>query len=217
MGEGRMSEGIGPVAANYTKPCKVCGETIKLAAHKCIHCDSYQDWRANISFGNTFLALLVALISVTTTAVPVIRYAFTPDNSELLFSFQDSTEDSINVLISNTGSRPGSIGNEPYLSIPTNLAMVALTFSDGKSFLLDSGKSTLLQLTYTPKNTLTATTPFSSMDILKLPDNVACTIALSATDFQARFGAIPLQPACKRLKPFLSKVARSMNSVPSAQ
>ena len=48
-----MSETSAPGEVDATKPCKVCGEAIKTTAKKCIHCDSYQDWRAYLNFGST--------------------------------------------------------------------------------------------------------------------------------------------------------------------
>jgi hypothetical protein len=74
------------VTSDDTKPCKVCGEAIKKVARICIHCNNYQDWRAEVNVSSTVLALLVALASVLSWAVPVITTALTPKNSDLIFS-----------------------------------------------------------------------------------------------------------------------------------
>jgi hypothetical protein len=208
-----MSESTLPPGAENSKPCRVCGELIKKTARVCIHCNNYQDWRANISFGNTFLALLVALISVLTTAIPVIVGLFTTKNSHLEFSFQGATEDSISVLISNLGSRPGSVGSFIFLTIPPKGAVVPLTFVGAKqtaAFLIEPGKSKMLQLTYDKGNKLTSY--FTWKEVMDLAYNVPCTINIFATDFQARSGAAPLQPACKDIKLFLTAVARVLSS-----
>src|SRR5215467_12617372 len=89
------------VPALEIKSCKVCGEDIKKEARKCTHCDSYQDWRANVGFSNTVLSLLVALCSVLTVAVPVILDTVTPKNSDLRFAYHGISDHSITVLVTN--------------------------------------------------------------------------------------------------------------------
>jgi uncharacterized membrane protein len=98
-----------PVATDGTKPCNVCGEAIKLAARKCIHCESYQDWHADIGMSSTVLSLLIALISVLTISVPVVRNALTPKNSNLEYSYQGTASKVITVLVANTGIRTGDV------------------------------------------------------------------------------------------------------------
>jgi hypothetical protein len=80
----------GDQGARDTKPCRVCGEDIKFSAQKCIHCDSYQDWRVRLGIGSTVLALLVALVSVVTNGVPILRAAFEARIIPLKFVFQDT-------------------------------------------------------------------------------------------------------------------------------
>ena len=53
--------------------CRTCRKEIEPGAKKCVECDSYQDWRRFLAMGNTTLALLVALISVITAALPAIE------------------------------------------------------------------------------------------------------------------------------------------------
>jgi hypothetical protein len=103
-----MSESATVLTAE-TKPCKVCGEAIKFAARKCIHCDSYQDWHAEIGMSSTMLSLLIALLSVLTISVPVVRDALTPAVSNLKFSYQGTASKIITVLIANTGIRTGTV------------------------------------------------------------------------------------------------------------
>jgi hypothetical protein len=81
-----------PATVSDAKPCKVCGEAIKRSARKCIHCDSYQDWHANIGMSTTVLSLLVALVAVLTPAVPVMKTTFSSKNSSLSFSLQGVDE-----------------------------------------------------------------------------------------------------------------------------
>jgi hypothetical protein len=90
---------------------QVCAEPIKKAARKCIHCDSYQDWHANIGMSSTVLSLLVALVSVLTAAIPVVKDAFTPKNALLTATFQGANSDRLSVLFTNQGTRPGSVSS----------------------------------------------------------------------------------------------------------
>jgi hypothetical protein len=92
-----------------TKRCKICAEEINRNATICIHCKSYQDWRSAFGFSTTALSLIVALVSVLTVALPVMKDVITPKNSYLTYTVQGSTQNSVYVLISNLGSRPGSI------------------------------------------------------------------------------------------------------------
>jgi hypothetical protein len=92
------------------KHCRVCAEPINVQATKCIHCSSDQGrWRLVANLSNTVLALLIALFSVLTTAVPVIINTFTPRDSRLVFSFPIADETRIVLLVSNNGIRPGMV------------------------------------------------------------------------------------------------------------
>ena len=90
-----------------TVPCTVCGDPIRQHAKKCIHCDSFQDWRRHFSFSTVVLSLFIALISVSTTAVHITRSVFAPEQSNLRFSLVQYGPDSIRVVSSNLGDRAG--------------------------------------------------------------------------------------------------------------
>ena len=92
-----------------TKRCKVCAEPINISAKKCIHCQSDQGWAFRLGFSATVLSLLVALVTVLTAAIPVIKDALTPRNSGLTASFQGAERSAVHVLVSNDGVRPGSV------------------------------------------------------------------------------------------------------------
>lgn len=91
------------------KPCLVCGEAIKLAAKKCIHCDSFQNWRDALPTSSTVLSLLVALVGICTAAIPVLKNALTPAKSDLTFHYQSASSAALSSFISNAGIRPGSV------------------------------------------------------------------------------------------------------------
>lgn len=91
--------------------CIVCREQIKAGARKCIHCDSYQDWREYFNFSSSMLAWLVALVSVISLSLPVIKNALQKDNSKVVLAFQGIEEGYISLIASNLGTRPGSVGS----------------------------------------------------------------------------------------------------------
>jgi hypothetical protein len=146
-----MSKVPGLKASQPTKPCKVCAEPIKQAARICNQCKSYQDWRANINVSSTVLSLLVALVTVLTAAVPAIKSALTPEDSQLSFVFQDASFDSIGILVSNSGIRPGAVGGGQFLLTGDPLIWSFIELSivgrpNGSSFIIDPGTSKLLEL-----------------------------------------------------------------------
>jgi hypothetical protein len=69
-----------------TAPCVTCKEQIVLGATKCIHCDSFQDWRGTLSISSTVLSLSVALVAVLGFTLPIIRETTTPKNSDISLS-----------------------------------------------------------------------------------------------------------------------------------
>jgi hypothetical protein len=112
------------------KLCPVCGEEIKLAAKKCIHCDSQLDWRRYLGLSSTTLALVTALLAVAGSTAPTIKMLFTAKNSSLRVSalgvvsemrltslgyVRDSShsetprDDVLYLMVSNVGVREGSV------------------------------------------------------------------------------------------------------------
>lgn len=106
-----MTESGDEPASKENKRCRICGEDIKLAARKCVHCGSWQDWRGSIGMSATILSLLVALVSVTTALLPAMTDFLRTDDSSFRFSFQRSSKQGFAILVSNIGRRPGSVGS----------------------------------------------------------------------------------------------------------
>jgi hypothetical protein len=103
-----------------TRPCPVCGETIKQRARKCVHCDSVLDWARYLGISNTTLALLTALVAVIAQAAPVVRSALEPKDSRLHLTFMgagsrravlDGTimNGDVVLLVSNDGAEAGGV------------------------------------------------------------------------------------------------------------
>jgi hypothetical protein len=132
-----------------SKACRVCGEEIKAAARKCIHCDSFQDWRANLGISTTALSLVVALVSVLATAIPIVRQAITPRDSNFLFSFQGATKDAILAIVANRGARPGTVSSGDLL-LNARLPWIRLHMEreidkEEDAIVVDPGKTVLIR------------------------------------------------------------------------
>ena len=95
--------------SNQVKRCIVCAEDIKNGAYTCIHCGSHQNWRRHLNFSQSILALVLAIMSVSTILIPNVAETFSTKDSNLTFTVQAVDLGQIAVLVSNTGSRPGSI------------------------------------------------------------------------------------------------------------
>ena len=100
-----------------TTLCKSCREPIKFGAKKCVHCEAFQDWRGSLHLSSTLLALLVALVSVISLAVPVLKETFSPNNSQLVVALQHDSPTVLTLLVSNTGTKPGGIGGNFIIDI----------------------------------------------------------------------------------------------------
>lgn len=194
-----MPETSAPVVASETKQCKVCGEAIKVVARKCIHCDSYQDWHADVSISSTVLALIVALVTALTAALPVLQRTLTANNSELSFSFQAATKEIISVLVTNQGVRPGSVVNHGSLSItpkdgkkvPYELALS--NTKDAGAILIEPGTSVILNYQLDPLS--------KPPNPQVLDDDLSCTLRLPYNEFKTTTGLVEkLSPACHEFK-----------------
>ena len=92
-------------------PCVVCREQISKCAQKCIHCDSYQHrYRRLLGFSGLVLALLVALVSVVTDLLPVLKDFLTEEDSNIVGSVVGAQFQTMSVVLNNLGSRPGVVG-----------------------------------------------------------------------------------------------------------
>jgi hypothetical protein len=113
-----------------TKRCWMCGEVIWAGAKKCVHCDSDLTWTRFVTFSNTTLALITALIAVLAAASPAIITLMTPKVSVLESEFVGISQSSrmLSMLFSNSGRRTGAINN----------VRVFVTWgSDARSFTID--------------------------------------------------------------------------------
>lgn len=97
------------------KKCVECYSDIPLKARKCVHCGAYQtSWRY-ISFSSTFLALLIALLSVAGTTLPPLVSAI-KDGTNISVTLTAAENLEITTFIKNTGQRAGVVFL-PYVSV----------------------------------------------------------------------------------------------------
>ncbi len=103
--------------------CLVCREVIKPNARKCIHCNSFQNWRRFVSVSTTVLSLLVALVSVLSVGIPAVLTAM-PKDTDIEASIIDvkkvAIKDSnsgepkeqamVTIFLTNRGKKPGAVG-----------------------------------------------------------------------------------------------------------
>ena len=106
--------------SDKNKQCPSCREYINVAATKCTHCGSFQNWRRHLNFSSSLLSLMVALISVATVFITVVMNSTTKKNSEIhasIINWQRSfiTDGqmypvlTVELFVSNSGQRPGAV------------------------------------------------------------------------------------------------------------
>ncbi len=94
-----------------SKSCKYCGSEIGLNAIYCIHCNHYQNWRKYVNFGNSFLALTIALITVLSAFLPLVKKSFEEKKTILTVSFLEAVDNGFLLLVTNEGNQRGILAN----------------------------------------------------------------------------------------------------------
>jgi ribosomal protein L40E len=100
-GDGRMSE----ESDHNPKVCRQCRLAIPFEARICHHCNSYQDWRGHLNVSSTVLALVVALISVLTNAIPAINTAIGQHTSKVAVGQVNLSPTELAMVVSNLGDK----------------------------------------------------------------------------------------------------------------
>jgi hypothetical protein len=181
----------------HKKLCTTCGEPIAQSARKCIHCDTYQDWRGYLAFSSTVLALLVALLSVATVAGPVFRDLLISKDSKLVASFQELHNEEATFVVSNSGSQAGTVG-EAFVLVAekgqTTLIPLPRVFKSSveerEGQFIEAGKSRLVR--YEPPREVERISNISWADVTKLQ----CAIGIHLINFSARREASCFQHSC---------------------
>lgn len=103
--------GLEPPAAVPSKRCRACGWPMPASASRCKECDGFQDWRRHLSFSATTLSLLVALVSVSAYAAPLLGKALSPPADDLHVQLVScsNAEAVVQLAVSNLGERAGAV------------------------------------------------------------------------------------------------------------
>src|SRR4051794_36381374 len=94
---------------NETQPCVSCLSPIRPGAKKCVECNSFQGWRRHVTGSETFLALLVALVSVVSMSLPIVRDTFATRKSKVTVTFGGTQDNYLFLVASNSGSASGTV------------------------------------------------------------------------------------------------------------
>jgi hypothetical protein len=186
--------------SGHKKLCTTCGEEIAAVARKCIKCDAYRDWRRYLAFSSTVLALMVALLSVATVAVPVFRDLLITKDSYLIGSFQGFSNNEAIFVVSNSGNRPGTVAEASLWVISPQGRVVTI---DGlplvpkyrdDSFFVDAGQSKVIKYQSHPQ----------AKDIQKAWEDLdvadfQCAIGIDLINFSGRRDRPCFQSNCSRL------------------
>lgn len=176
-----------------TKPCRVCAEPIRTEAKKCTKCQSYQNWLfSTFGLSSTILSLIIALFSVLTVAVPVITEQLTPKNSNLVFAYQSADRDVLTMLVSNQGTRPGSV-REGWVSVNFTQRPVDLRILNHSPVtLVAPGASIILHMTRTlPRH------PRRGAGLSR------CEVIFVVSDFTGKTLSVPTPVDCKEVEDFI--------------
>jgi hypothetical protein len=217
-----MSETSTALAADDTKPCKVCGEPIKKVARVCYHCTNYQDWRGEIAVGSAVLSLLVALFSVLTVAVPIILDAFTPRNSALSFAFQAQSDKVLTVLVTNQGVRSGSVAAGASLRTSADkyalggypLTLSGVDTSVTAAMLVEPSASHLLNYTWAIPGIKAAVTKCNSNPLTGAQD--MWSFLFLVTDFKAVTSNVVMPVKCGDVYYWVSHINDSVQPSPQS-
>jgi hypothetical protein len=207
--EGEMYEPKG----TKTKPCKVCGETIKAVARICYHCSNYQDWRSEFNLGSAVLTSLVAVLAVLGVIVPIATTVVTPKNSELLFSYLGSTAESISVLATNNGIRPGAVRYPVALQIlpskdakapDATVNLQVINKQGSAALVVDAGKSAAIDLRLGP--------PVPERVDNKLLGRDVCMIEIESIAFKAAAAKAHVPVDCSEFRKFIEQLDREIDA-----
>jgi len=105
--------------------CKMCGNEIKRGVIKCNACGHFQrfSWRAFLPLSVTTMALVVAIITSSTTLIPVWNTARRPAFDEINIRLLSVTGSKITLFASNNGRKPGAIRSVSLHPSPETVAV----------------------------------------------------------------------------------------------
>jgi hypothetical protein len=205
-----LISGIWDMADHHkTKRCPVCDEPIGIAARKCIHCNSYLNYRRLFVFGNDTLALLTALLAVLGTLLPPLYREFIQDkNSSIKLTFASNGTDEandktiINFIASNAGQRAGSISSGAIdVQMPPSRKdsedtsfFIYLVAPGGTPFIVAPGQTKLVSMVvnYIEKAQSLAYHRFLAIDPMKDLNVGLCSFQINVVNFDGIVEPMPV-------------------------
>lgn len=196
------------ILAGRTKPCKVCALPIPYAARKCIRCGSFQYLSDRFGLSPTILSLLIALISTTVAAIPVLQSYARGDDSDIYLKFVSDMASGggrkqIHLAAVNRGTKPGFIAEGRILHGGTEAAFMA-DESRRVSILVPPGQ--VVGVTYSVYvNRPVPVSPSQSRQTLR-----ECTAEMNVVNFRANTTKSEFLVPCELLdvRPFSVRRAK---------
>lgn len=151
----------------------------------------------------SIVALLNSVVAVFVVVVPIAINLFTPENSHLIYSLQASAEESIGLLVSNSGTRAGTISGA---SLSGKIGGTEVNGLDLRIVEL-VGSAVIVSPSETKLFTLTVLKPVPGLRMIKvLPCGPATTVSIdvSSTDFKGQRREDHLPVSCDEQRVFLS-------------
>lgn len=153
----------------------------------------------------SIVALLNSVVSVFVIVVPIAVNLFTPKNSDLIYSIQASADRSIGLLVSNSGTRAGTISGASLSG------QIGDTEVDGLELRVAElgGSAAIVSPSETRLFTLTVLKPVPGVrmiDILPCGGAVTISIDVRSTDFQGQRQNDRLPINCAEQRDFLSSL-----------
>jgi len=105
-----------------SKTCVACASEIPGPAKKCVHCGGYQNWRRYVDFGNTSLALLIALLTVIGSLSDKLLLLYTEffsaNNPSVVKSIRFLDDKRLTIIFSNIGKSRALVDSGVLCRIP---------------------------------------------------------------------------------------------------
>nr|WP_155249090.1 hypothetical protein [Mesorhizobium loti] len=163
----------------------------------------------NLAWTISIVALLNSIISVFVVVVPIAVNLFTPKNSDLIYSIQASAnEQSIGLLVSNSGTRAGTISGASLSGkiggMEANGLQLRVEELGGSAAIVSPSETRLFTVTV-----LKTVPGLRLTDVLPCGAATTISIDVSSTDFQGRRQNHRLPIDCDEQLVFLSSFAET--------
>ena len=90
--------------------CRYCRHELQKGAILCVQCKKFQNWQRYVGFSSTMLALVIALISVSSAVLPGLIELLTPARTQYDMTVIEHREGQFVVLAKNSGNRDVTVG-----------------------------------------------------------------------------------------------------------